>query len=217
MPSKDAGEDIAFFLYLVPIVASIAYGVYEWYSVAITASMPPLAYLLVAKSQYRFLISLLAVCFAIIFEIRSTNLQEREAVVRANSIRLQWLAIITIIVSLAAAISAGNYNISNGLVIFVQGRYPIIYAFFLVGISLLLSPKQIVGNARVSSLPEILGMLLLVASPVIFYAGVKTSIPFAESAIGGVVVAIIGLVLLLGIASLMSKKPKPVEASQKQV
>ena len=217
MPSKDAGEDIAFFLYLVPIVASIAYGVYEWYSVAITASMPPLAYLIVAKSQYLFLISLLAVCFAIIFEIRSTNLQEREAVVRANSIRLQWLAIITIIVSLAAAISAGNYNISNGLVIFVQGRYPIIYAFFLVGISLLLTPKQIVGNARVSSLPEILGMLLLVASPVIFYAGVKTSIPFAESAIGGVVVAIIGLVLLLGIASLMSKKPKPVEASQKQV
>ena len=216
MPSKDTGEDMAFFLYLVPIVASIVYGVYEWYSVARTASMPPLAYLVVAKSQYLFLISLVAVCLAIIFEVRSTNPQEREGVVRANSVRLQWLAVITMIISLAAALSVGNYNISNGLAFFVQGRYPIIYAFFLVGISLLLSPKQIIGNARISSLPEILGMVLLVASPVIYYAGVKIKLPFVASAIGGVVVAIIGLVLLLGISTMVSKKTKTLQPGQKQ-
>lgn len=211
MISKDTGEDVAFFLYLLPVVASVVFGVYEWSILPHTSAMPLLAYIIVVKSQYLFLLSLVAVCLAIIVEVRSASITEREALVKANSYRLLWLAIVILIVSLASSISAGEYNLANGLSIFVQGRYPLIYAFFLVGMSLLLSPKQLLGNAKLSSLPEILGLVFLVASPLIFYAGLKVKISFPLSAAAGILIAIVGLVLLLGISARMGKR-KPVDS-----
>lgn len=211
MPSRDTGEDVAFFLYLLPIVASIIYGAYEWAVLPHTSAMPVLAYIIVAKSQYLFLLSLVAVCFAVVFEVRSVPVMEREALVRANSSRLLWLAIVVLIVSLAGAFSAGGYSTGNAISVFVLGRYPLIYAFFLLGISLLLSPKQILGNAKLNALPEILGLVLLVVSPLVFYLGLKVKIPFAGSAITGIIVAIIGLFLLLGISTRIGKKAKPLE------
>ncbi len=216
MPSKDTGEDVAFFLYLLPVVASIIYGAFEWAILPHTSKMPVLAYVIVAKSQYLFLLSLIAICLAIIFEVRNSSIVEREGVVKANSTRLLWLAIVVLILSLAAAVSAGGYGFGNGFVVFVQGRYPLIYAFFLLGMSLLLSPKQVLGNAKMNALPEILGLVLLVASPLVFYLGLKVKIPFAASAAGGVVVAIIGLVLLLGISTRMGKRSKPLEKPTEQ-
>jgi hypothetical protein len=211
MSSNDRGEDIAFFLYLIPIVASVIYGVYEWYSIAHTSAMPFLAYAIVAKSQYLFLASLIAVCIAIIVEVRSANIPQREGIVKDNSTRLQILAVIVLIISLAAALSVANYNISNAFSIFIVGRYALIYAFFLVGISLLLSTRQILGNAKVSSLSEIIGLVMLVASPVIFYLGTKAKIPFGASAIAGIIVAVVGIVLLAGGSSIFGKKTqKPV-------
>jgi hypothetical protein len=214
MSSKDTGEDIAFFLYLIPIIAGIVYGAYEWNSLAKTATMPLLAYVVVAKSQYLFLLSLIAICLAIIVEVRWANPSEREGIVKSNAGRLQWLAVVVLLLSLAAALNVANYNFSNAFAVFVQGRYPIVYAFFLVGISVLLSPKQIIGNAKMSSLPEILGMVLLVASPVIFYGALKLKLPFAASAVGGVIVAILGLVLLIGFTSFLGKRQKSVEQTQ---
>lgn len=211
MPSKDAGEDIAFLLYLLPVVAAIVYGAVEWAILPHTSSMPILAYIIVGKSQYLFLLSLISVCVAVIFEVRSVPVSERESIVRANSSRLIWLAVAVIVISLAAAYSAGGYGVGNGISVFVQGRYPLIYAFFLVGISLLLSPKQILGNAKMSALPEILGLVLLVASPLVFYLGLKAKIPFAASAAAGIVVAVIALVILLGLSDRMTRK-KPAEA-----
>ena len=161
MSSKDQGEDIAFLLYFVPIVVSIIYGAYEWYTVAHTSAMPFLAYVIVAKNQYLFLVSLVAICLAIIIEVRSANIPQREGIVKDNSTRLQILAVAVLIVSFAASLSVANYNFANAFSIFIVGRYPLIYAFFLVGISLLLSPKQILGNAKISSLPEILGLVPL--------------------------------------------------------
>ena len=65
MSSKDFGEDAAFLLYLVPVVASIIYGIYEWVVTAKTSTMPSTAYLVVAKSPYLFLISIVAICVAL--------------------------------------------------------------------------------------------------------------------------------------------------------
>ncbi|MDG6906607.1 MAG: hypothetical protein JRN20_12565 [Nitrososphaerota archaeon] len=215
MLSKDQGEDIAFFLYLLPIVASIVYGIYEWYSIGRTSAMPYLAYAIVAKSQYLFLTSLIAICAAIIVEVRTTGLPQRDLIVGDNTSRLQILAIVVLVVSLAAAISVGGYNIPNGISVFVNGRYPLIYAFFLVGISLLLSPRQILGNAKASSIPEILGLLLLVAAPVVFYLGTRVHLPFGVSAVSGLVVAIVGIALVGGGSRIFGRKAaKQVAAPQ---
>ena len=90
-----------------------------------------------------------------------------------NARRLQILAVIVLIISYLAAFSAAGNDLGNGFSFFVNGRYALIYAFFLIGISLLLSPKQIVGNARLASIPEIGGLILLVLAPIVFYSGLK--------------------------------------------
>ena len=69
MPSKDFGEDAAFLLYLVPVVASIVYGIAEWVAQGSTSTMPPAAYLIVSKSSYLFLIALVYICAAIALEL----------------------------------------------------------------------------------------------------------------------------------------------------
>jgi len=206
MPSKDFGEDVAFLLYLVPIVASIAYGIYEWATTASTSTMPPSAYLVVSKSPYLFLLSLVAICAAIVVEVRYTNAPERNGIIQDNARRLQILAVIVLIVSVAAALSTANYDFGNAFSFFVNGRYALIYSFFLIAISLLLSPKQIIGNAKLASIPEIAGLIFLVLAPVIFYGGVKLHLPFSASALGALLVGVIGFVLLISGSTVFGKK-----------
>ena len=217
MPSKDFGEDAAFFLYLVPVVASIVYGAYEWAVVARTSTMPPTAYLIVAKSPYLFMVSLIAILAAIILEVRSANLTERNAIIQANTLRLQVLAVVVLIISFAAAISTADYNLANAFAYFLNGRYPIIFAFFCIGISFLLTPRQIMGNAKLASLPEIAGLILLVLSPVVFYGALKIHFSFPVAFVASLIIGIIGLVLLFGGSNWIGKKPqqaKPAETPQ---
>jgi peptidoglycan/LPS O-acetylase OafA/YrhL len=177
--------------------------------------MPSTAYLIVSKSPYLFLISIVTICLALILEVRSANGNERSGVIQANTIRLQILAVVVLIISFLAALSTANYDIGNAFSFFVNGRYALIYAFFLIGISLLLSPKQVLGNVKMASIPDILGLLLVVVSPVLFYAGLKIHLGFTASAIGSLIVAIIGFVLLVGGSKLFGKKPqKPATTSQ---
>jgi hypothetical protein len=215
MSSKDFGEDSAFLLYLVPVVASIIYGAYEWAITASTSTMPPNAYLIVSKSPYLFLISVAAICAAIILEVRSAKLQERHRIVQENSLRLQILAIAVLVISLAAATSAANYDFGNTFYYFVNGRYAFIYAFFLIGISLLLAPKQVLGNVKLSSIPDVIGLLLVAGSPVLFYLALKVNLSFTVSAVGSLLIAIIGSALLLAGSNLVGKKgQKPATPTQ---
>jgi hypothetical protein len=216
MQSNDFGEDAAFLLYLLPVVAGIVYGVAEWAAIAKTSSMPPTAYLVVSKSPYLFLISIVAICLAIILEVRSAGNPDRNGIIQANTGRLQLLAVVVLVISFFAAVSAGGYDLATGFSFFVNGRYALIFAFFLIGISLLLSPKQVLGNFRVASIPDILGLLLVVASPVLYYLGVKVHISSAASAIGALIVGLIGFVLLFAGGSLFSKKPATQTTPQKQ-
>jgi hypothetical protein len=206
LPSKDFGEDVSFLLYLVPVVVSIIYGAVEWAVVSATSTMSETAYLVVSKSPYLFLISLVSICLAVILEVRSANAPERNGIVEANTQRLQILAVIVLVISFLASISAGGYNLIIAISLFVAGRYAIIYAFFLIGFSVLLSPKEVLGNLRVASIPDVLGLLFVVASPVLFYLGIKVHLDFAVSALGGLIVGIIGFVLLFSEGTLFTKK-----------
>lgn len=210
MPSKDFGEDVAFLLYLLPVVASIIYGIVEWAAQGGSSTMPPSAYLIVSKSPYLFLVALVSICAAIAVEVRYSTPIERTKIVQDNTRRLQILAIVVLIISYLAAFSAGGNDFGNGFSLFINGRYALIYAFFLIGISLLLSPKQIVGNARLASIPEIGGLILLVLAPIVFYGGLKIHLPFSASFVAGLILGIIGLVLLLSGSSFVGKK-RPAE------
>jgi hypothetical protein len=215
MSSKDFGEDVAFLLYLVPIAVSIIYGAVDWAETAKTSTMPPSAYLDVSKSPYLFLVSLVAICLAVILEVRAANTSERSGIVQANITRMQILAVVVLIVSFLASISAGSYDLPTAFSLFVSGRYALIYAFFLIGISLLLAPKQVLGNFKAASLPDIVGMLLVAGAPVLFYLALKVHLRISISAIGSLIVGIVGIVLLLMGPSLFGKKPAQAQ-TQKQ-
>jgi hypothetical protein len=198
LDSKEKGEDAAFFLYLAPVVASIIYGVYEWLSFGPRSySMPPFAYVVVAKNQYLFLGSIVAICLGFVLEIRSTPFSERTNVVSANSARMQLLAIIVLIISFAAAISAGGYNVAAGAGDFLTGRYALIFAFFLIVFSILISPRQLLGNVKTGQLPEFIGLILMALSPFVYYGATKVKAPFPVAGAAGIVVLIVGIAILV--------------------
>jgi hypothetical protein len=210
LDSKELGEDAAFFLYLAPIVAAIVYGVYEWFNFGPKSySMPALAYVVVAKDQYLFLGSIAAVCIGFVFEVRGTPFNERSNIVSANSTRMQLLAIVVLIISFAAAISAGGYNVATGVGNFLTGRYALIFAFFLIGFSILISPKQLLGNVKSTAITEFVGLLLMALSPFVFYGATKVNVPFPVAAGVGIVVLIVGTVVLLGGTKIFKRSSKP--------
>lgn len=210
------GEDASFFLYLVPIVASIAYGAYEWYMIGRgSTSMPTDAYLIVSKDPYLFLLSLAAVCAAILIELRGSVIIERANVVSVNVVRMQVLAIVVLIISFAAGLSVAGYgNIAGGLANFLTGRYAIIYAFFLLGISILVSSRQFLGKVGASFITEFIGLILIALSPVVLYGGLKIHLSFTASGIAALVTLVIGLFLFASKGMTFVRKSKP---GQKQV
>jgi hypothetical protein len=210
--SDDRSEDAAFFLYLVPIAASIIYGVYEWYHFGPKShSMPGLAYVVVSKDPYLFLGSLAAVCLGFILELRGTPINERTNAISANSKRMQILAIIVLVISYAAGISAGGYSLANGTSNFLIGRYALIFAFFLIGLSVVIAPKQILGNVKIGVVPEFIGLLLMAASPFLYYGATKLKLPFSAAASVGIIVLIIGVAVLVVGPRILKKPTKAVE------
>ncbi len=207
MASRDAIEDASFILYLVPLIASIIYGAYEWAIIPHSTTMPGLAYLIVSKSPYLFLLSVISVVCGLILEVRGTPLAERSAVIQANAGRMQVLAIAVLILSFFAAVSVGGYDLANGAAVFIAGRYALIFAFGLILWSFFLNPKQLIGNARLSSVVEIVGLFLLGAAPVVLYGGVKAHLDFDLSAVGAIIVAIIGAYLFFNNTKIFSRKP----------
>lgn len=197
MNSRELGEDISFFLYLVPVVAGIVYFAYEWYVAAQSSSNTiGLAYLIVSKSPYLFLLSVVAVCAAIIMEVRTANAADRETVIQSNSYRLLILAVVVLIASFIGAYSLSGNDFGIASALFVAGREVFIFAFLLILISIFLNPKEVYGNARLNSLPEVIGLVLLAASPALFYVSLKASISYAASSILGLVAFVIGLTLV---------------------
>jgi hypothetical protein len=214
MPARDIAEDASFLLYFVPIVVSIVYGAYEWSVVSHTSStMPVLSYLVVSKSPILYIVSIVAVCAALIIDVSSTPSAERTVVMSANASRMQILSVVVLLVSLAGALSVANYNLANGFSFFIAGRYALIYALSILGLSILLVPRQMLGTARASSYAEILGLLLMGASPVVLYAAYKVHLGFGISAIGAIVVAILGGYLFFNNTRLFGKRPERAPAS----
>ena len=217
MPSRDLAEDTSFFLYLAPIVASIIYGAYEWNVIGHGSStMPGVAYLIVSKSPYLYLFSIIVVFAALLIEVRGAPSSQRESVIVSNATRLQILSVVVLIISFAAALSSSNYDFANGFSVFIAGRYALIFAFSIVLFSLLLAPRQMIGTAKMSSVAEIIGLLLLAASPVVLYGEIKVHIDFGVSAIVAIIVAIIGAYLFFNNTRLMQRRTsQPTKSAQR--
>lgn len=196
MNTKELGEDISFFLYLVPVIAGIAYFAYEWYAVQAPSGRFGLAYLVVSKSPYLFVLAIVSVCVAVMIEVRTAEASGREPIIQANSFRLLMLALVVLIASFIGAYASSGNDFGVAATFFVAGREVFIFAFLLIVMSIFLTPREVYGNAKLGSLPEVIGLILLVASPALFYLGLKAHISFTGSSLVGIVAFAVGLALL---------------------
>ena len=197
MNPKDIGEDTAFFLYLAPLAASIVYGVYEWLQIGPhSGSMPGNAFLITSKDPYLFLFSLSCILVGLVLEVRTTPFSSRAEIVSANVRRMQILAIVVLVVSFAASDSAAGYgDVVTAVSFFLAARYALIFALFLLGMSILFSLRQFVGGFGYSALVEFIGLLLIGASPLVLYVGLKIHLDFSASGAAAIIALILGLVL----------------------
>ena len=192
-------------------MASIIYGAYEWYLFGPhSTSMPLTAYIIVSKDPVLFVLSLVAICIGFVMEVRGSSSGERTMIVSANTSRMQILAVTVLIISFAAAISSGGYDVGNGTLNFLTGRYALIFAFFLIGFSILLSPSQMIGNVKLSVAPEFIGLVFVALSPFVYYSALKVHLHYSEAAGSALVVLIIGIVLVLGGLKIFKRAPDKV-------
>jgi hypothetical protein len=207
--TAESAEDAAFLLYLAPVIAAIVYGVIEWVRFGPrSTSMPGVAYVVVSKDPFLFLGAIICVCAGFIIELRATAVDHRQSIISMNSTRMQILAISVLIISFAAGISAAGYDLAGGAGDFLLGRYALIFAFFLLGFSILLSPKQLIGNVKISVAPEFVGMLLMAASPFVFYAALKIHVPFSAAGTLGIIVLLIGVAVVFAGPRVFRRPPK---------
>jgi len=214
---RDLFEDSSFFLYIAPIVVAIAYGIYEWNELGKgSGTMPQLAYFIVTKSPYLFLVSIVLICVAIMLDVQGANPAERDKVITANSIRLIYLAIAVIIVSFLAAINVVGYtDLAQAFANFLNGRFPLIFGFLLIGTSILLTLNQLIGRSNMTAVYEVVGLLLLAASPAVLYGALRIHLPFSVAFGGSIVSFALGMFLLLS-GRRLTQRPKTASVVQAQ-
>lgn len=186
---------MALFLYAVPFILNFLYALYVWSGVGFSSIMPQLVYLEVTQSPYVFLAGLVAVSLAAVldFDSEAPNAKRNAAV--ALSRRLQWIALISIVLAFVAALYSAGGDVGTSLANMLNGRYPLVFPALLVFFSFLILPSVRLQGANIRNL---LVILLLIASPVALYEIGKRD---TVTGLGA------GLVLLL-IAAYILVRPK---------
>ncbi len=157
--------DIALFLYVAPFILNFVYALYVWSGVGFSSILPQLVYLEVTQSPYIFLAGFAAVALAAVIDF-NTEAQTKKGAVVALSRRLQWVALVSIVLSFLAAWYSAGGDVVTGLLNMLDGRYPLVFPALLVFFSFLILPSVKLQGANFRNL---LVVLLLVASPAALY------------------------------------------------
>ena len=158
--------DIALFLYAAPFILNFLYALYLWGVVGFSATLPQLVYLKVTQSPYIFLLGFVGVVLAALIDFNSEAPDARKNAVAALSRRLQWIALLSVVLAFIAAWYSAGGDIATGLLNVVDGRYPLVFPALLVFFSFLMLPSVKLQGANMKNL---LVVLLLIASPAALY------------------------------------------------
>lgn len=188
-------EDASFLLFILPIFVSGAYAIYG----AVTSSaFTAETYVAVTSNSIVFLIAVVAVCAGTLIELYYSSPDVRSRKLDENARRMQRLAIITLILSLAAALVAiRSASLPLYLGTFLAGRYPILYSALLVSLSFLIVVPVRIGNVGKSAALTALSVILLLAAPIVYFVGSGGSIAFEIRAAGATALLILGLALIV--------------------
>lgn len=199
----DLGEDVAFLLYLVPLLASGAYGLVLWSARGLSASLPSDIFLAVTKDPRLFLAGVIAVCIGALLEIYLGKDRALEA--RENASRMQLLAAVAAASAALSAWSASGYsgNLVSVLDLLVTGRFSLLYPAMILFASLLIS-SSLRREVRVwATLLEGAALLLVAASPVALYVGWRLRFEWGNALLlaTALLAAGVGLIVVRGTAA----------------
>jgi hypothetical protein len=197
MNREEAAEDISLLLLLVPFVVSAAGGLLRSLGAGLSVRLSAEAYLSVTKNPIIFLVGFVAVCGSLVVQVAGTGPEARRGRLASGGKRLGKLAVASLILAILGSWSASgfSFSLSDNLALLLEGRYALIFPLAVFVLSGLLSAqigrvKFSVGNWR-----NLLGMGMIVASPLSF------------AALGGIAPAVVGglgmLLLLAGFIILM--------------
>ena len=128
---KDSVEDAAFILYIIPILLNGGYGLWSWVAAGADLAALQQVYINLTREPVIFLVGLIAVCVAVVLDAR--YLSPIEDVER----RVTRLAVFCFITALIIALLSTGFNLSRGLILFLQGRYALIFPALLMVLTFL--------------------------------------------------------------------------------
>jgi hypothetical protein len=167
MSERARADDLSALLYLVPFIASGAYGLLLWVQEGISAFLPSGVYLTVTRDPILFAVGSVAVMLGVVVEARAAEPGSRQTRLSAVSGTLQAAAIASLILTFIAALYANGFvNVADAATDFIVGRYGLVFPAMLVLLSYLITVQF-----RVESLksPRTLGIIALLLVPVSIY------------------------------------------------
>ena len=192
-------------LYLVPFLASAAYGLYLWAGSGLSAFLPTTVYLGVTRDPYVFAVGTLAVLLGVALDVSSAAPQARAAKVKSVSDLLMSIAVASVVLSLLGAFySNGFAHFSQTATDFIVGRYSIVFPAMLVLLSYLVTIRL---NVKSLANSRLIGVILMLVSPAAVYEVGKR---YTALGVGlGLVLVVAGIVLFfrIGMRERRSKEP----------
>jgi len=159
---KDSVEDAAFILYIIPILLNGGYGLWSWVAVGADLAALQQVYINLTREPVIFLVGLIAVCVAVVLDAR--YLSPIEDVER----RVTRLAVFCFITALIIALLSTGFNLSRGLILFLQGRYALIFPALLMVLTFLFKVRGL-SSTSLRGVGRWLSLLLLLVAPLTLY------------------------------------------------
>ena len=166
MSRDGSSDDVSVVLYLVPFIASGAYGIVLWLQAGFSVQLPSAVYLTVTRDPIIFAVGTLAVLAGAFLEVSSTERAARREKLSSIGNTLQSIAVASLVLVLISAIYANGADLSGAATDFIVGRYGLVFPVMMVVLSYLITAQFNIGSLRN---PQMLGIIALLLVPVSLY------------------------------------------------
>lgn len=189
-------EDVAFLLYIAPLLINGFYALYLWLTLNL---LPNDIYIKVTNDIIILLVSILVIIIALIMEvwIHPKDIRVKKIVESVSRIRILASSFIILSSISVFIISIYSSNAFNALELYLEGRYAILYPLFLLGLSFALSPliKRFLKLSLV--IFEIVPIILMISSPLLLYIFWRFRLPYNIFFSIPLLIFIVGIALFL--------------------
>jgi hypothetical protein len=160
MNKKEAYDELAFLLYLMPFIVSAIYAIILWVNSGISFFLPESIYLSVTKNPYVFMIGFFSVLIGVVIEVINREPSQRREAVFTLSKRLQSIAIISFTLSFITAwYTKGFLDLGSAILNLLDGRYTLIFPAFVLLISFLILPIIRIERKQIRNVSAAISLL----------------------------------------------------------